>query len=277
MSLKVANVTTSKQLSNGSHIPEERTRSIRNINPKYLNKTSSGKVNDLNKVGDPAMRKGDRNPPQTRFIAGELTKQLAIDVNKMVNNESNFPKKQKYMIGNRLVENSIKAYELIRRANITPTTSDYFMKQRLNLARNAYAAILDVCSDLSLLPDILNFKKTDLAAFEDISRSEVAKAGNPEKPFTFVNYKDPNKERKAFINGNLELALKRELVAAGYTVPTYMFPKWFVDLSKLASESSKKTINWVKSEERRRDKLLEENKKKAKEEKNKTNDSTASK
>lgn len=217
-----------------------------------------------------------RKPTKDEFVAGKAVKDLTVDVAKVVNNEKYISKRQKYIIGNRTLDNALNAHETLRRANsIFVDNNINLSKKRVELAQQAYDLVQNTCADISLFPELLNFPEDHPEAISNIpviNQEKIENLKKPEKPFKYVNYRDPKKEDRAFVKGMKDAAKKSLLLYKDERhKEQYKFSRWYAELSKTSANTEIKMRYWVKGEEKRHRELVRSVKNKQNNTENKTN------
>lgn len=102
------------------------------------------------------MLKKDRPKTCSKLEALNKCEQLAKDIIITVNDEKKIPKRKRNLIGIRLIDHSINSYEYVRAANkYIPETVDE-KKDRIYHEKLAHLECLNLCTDLRLLPTIIN-------------------------------------------------------------------------------------------------------------------------
>lgn len=107
------------------------------------------------------MLKKDRPATHSKLEALNKCENLAKEIIKTVNDERRIPKRKRSIIGNRLVDHSINCYEYARCANkYIPETIEE-KKDRIYQEKNADIECLNLCTDLRLLPTVINCSPTE--------------------------------------------------------------------------------------------------------------------
>lgn len=106
------------------------------------------------------MLKKDRPITYSKLEALNKTENLAKSIIKTVNDENKIPKRKRNIIGIRLIDHSMNCYENARAANkYIPETIEE-KKDRINHEKISHLECLNLCSDLRLLPTVVNCDPT---------------------------------------------------------------------------------------------------------------------
>ena len=98
--------------------------------------------------------KKDRKPSEMKVIIhGE---EIAKEIMKIVNDDSRIPKRQRYTIGNRLIDHSMNSYEALRAANSIYPNTKKKISQRIKLGQEAEIEANKLNSDIRILPSVIN-------------------------------------------------------------------------------------------------------------------------
>lgn len=108
------------------------------------------------------MHAKDRKPTKPELKALEETEHLVGKVASIVYDETKIPKRKR-VIGERMLNSSISAYEKIRAANKIPLLkNEELTKQRIDISSSAEMDMMNVSSDIKLLPTVVsNLKGTE--------------------------------------------------------------------------------------------------------------------
>lgn len=118
------------------------------------------------------MLRKDRREPKDSLKALQYAEYNANLSQLLANNNKFIPKRKYNTIGKRLVDHAINAYEFARFANHLEPDDEIEKAERLNAELKACKESLDLCSDIRLLPAILNIPITD-KRIENLTSSAV--------------------------------------------------------------------------------------------------------
>lgn len=116
----------------------------------------------------------DRNPTKPNFKALTETEKLVGEVASVIYDESKIPKRKR-LIGERMLDHAISAHEKIRAANKTPLfKNEDTTNKRIEMASDAEMDIMNLCTDIKLIPAIVNSVDGTENWFEKLSLNAVA-------------------------------------------------------------------------------------------------------
>lgn len=98
--------------------------------------------------------KKDRKPAEMKILVD--AENLAISVNKAINDDGKFSKRERLSIGERIFNNTMDSYESLRAANNLFPKSKQAIRKRMDLGENAQISINKAISDLRVFAKASN-------------------------------------------------------------------------------------------------------------------------
>ena len=102
------------------------------------------------------MLQKDRKPLSSKLDAINRTETLCKNVINTVNDNDKIPTRKRSLVGNRMVDHALHAYEFARYANLIEVKDLETAQLRLGYERSAEKEMFDLCTNLRLLPCAVN-------------------------------------------------------------------------------------------------------------------------
>ena len=100
----------------------------------------------------------DRQKPQDKLVAIVKSEELCIDIINTLNDQNKIPLKKRALVGYRLLDHAINSYESARYANTIKVYNSGSKRERMKSELIASKEMMNVCSDLRLIPGALCIK-----------------------------------------------------------------------------------------------------------------------